>query len=171
MLIIWNAYKKVIGFFLNIGIAIAGLCILSMIILIFTEIIGRAVFGFSTLISDELSGYLLVATVFFGAAYTLKNGGIIRVDFIYEMIPKKNRNIIDIFLEIVVLIYLGILLNSSWKYAGDSFRLKSISTTILETPLWIPQSTIVIGIILLIFEMTILLGDSIIDSYSRSLPG
>ena len=74
----------------KLGSWISGIAIMIMIFLITLEVVGRKLFGFSTLVSDEFSGYLLVVITFMGAAYTLKTKGFTRMEVIYNRFQRQG---------------------------------------------------------------------------------
>ena len=67
-----------------------------MMALITADVIARNVFRKSLLISDEVSGYLLVVMTFFGIAYSLRSGSLLRIEFILFALPKRLRGIVDV---------------------------------------------------------------------------
>lgn len=126
-----------------------------MAILIIVEVIARSIFNTSTLIADEYSRYLLVGVVFLGLAITFKEGHFIRVDYFYERFFSKpiTRRILDVILLVIILFYLIVITIGANRMVADSFRLQTHSAFISETPMWIPQIVISIGLILLIIQV------------------
>ena len=56
------------------GAYLSSLAMLSIVGLILVEIVLRTLFHTSTLISDEYSGYMMVATIMMGLSYTFAQG-------------------------------------------------------------------------------------------------
>jgi TRAP-type C4-dicarboxylate transport system permease small subunit len=117
-----------------------------MVLLIMVEVILRNLFGISTLIADEMSGYLLVVIVFWGATISFESESFVRVEVLYSKYGPKIRKIMDclfLFFAIVFSVTLSIFL---WKLTIDSLRLNSTSNSIVQTPLFIPQLFMSFGI-------------------------
>jgi len=150
--------ERVISFLSKLGSWISGIAIMIMIFLITLEVVGRRLFGFSTLVSDEFSGYLLVVITFMGAAYTLKTKGFTRMEVIYNRFAETGRRVFNILINLVALIFLVVADYWIWVYTLSSYRSETKSISIVQTPLFIPQSFIGLGVTLLLFEVMLELG-------------
>jgi TRAP-type C4-dicarboxylate transport system permease small subunit len=137
----------------NIGAVIAGTAVLFMILLITIEVIGRRVLGFSTLIADEFSGYLLVAITFMGSAYTFRNEGFTRMDVIYNYFKGKGRWAVNVVLNLVSLVFLLITGYWMWVHILSTYRNSMKSISIFQTPLYVPMLFMGVGITLLLLEV------------------
>ncbi len=73
----------------NIESYICRILLVIFVTLLFAQIISREVFGYSIAWSEELSVYLFVWFVFFGASYAAKHSAHNRVTFQYKWIPGK----------------------------------------------------------------------------------
>ncbi len=78
------------------GAYISSTLLVLLVILIMTEIIGRSFFDYSTMLADEYSGYLYLAAVFFGLAYTFEQGGHIRINLLTSRFSEKVQNWVDV---------------------------------------------------------------------------
>ncbi len=123
-----------------------------MLLIIF-EIFLRSIFGVSTLVSSEFSGYLLVGIVAMGLAYTLKHEAHIRITLIWDNLPFNWKNRLDILvgsssvLITCFIIYHALILVYKTQQRGVT------ADTMVQTPLWIPQTAIPIGFILLLLQL------------------
>ena len=111
--------------------------------------------GFSTMLADEFSGYLFVVITFMGAAYTFKLKGFTRVEMIYGRFKGGNRRIVSFLIILVAMIYLVIIDYWLWVYSASSYRSGMTSISIVQTPLYIPQVFMAIGVTLLLCEVVI----------------
>lgn len=159
--------ERVISFLSKLGSWISGIAIMIMIFLITLEVAGRKIFGFSTLVSDEFSGYLLVVITFMGAAYTLKTNGFTRMEVIYNRFGGAGRRVFNILINLVALIFLVVADYWIWVYTLSSYRFDTRSISIVQTPLFIPQLFMGVGITLLLFEVMLELGLSLSRKESR----
>jgi TRAP-type C4-dicarboxylate transport system permease small subunit len=145
--------RRVVRSLSNLGVVISGIAVLFMTLLITIEVIGRRVLGFSTLIADEFSGYLLVVITFMGSAYTLRSQGFTRMDAIYNKFKGKGRWVIDVVFSLVSLVFLLIIDYWLWVHILSTYRSSMKSISILQTPLYLPKLFMGVGITFLLLEV------------------
>lgn len=112
---------------------------------------GRTLFNWSTLICEEYSAYFLVGLAM-GLAHTLKVGGHIRINVFTSRFSQRAQSALEIFtsiLSIVFLIYFSIYFG---KLVVRSYQQSISAMSIARTPLFIPQSALLVGNILLMFQ-------------------
>lgn len=144
---------RVISTLSTVGLLVSGVAVLFMIFLITLEVMSRKILGFSTMVADEFSGYLFVVITFMGSAYTFKMGGFTRVEMIYGRFKGKGRRIVSFLIILVALIYLVIIDYWLWVYSTSSYLSGLTSISIVQTPLYIPQVFMAIGVTLLLSEV------------------
>lgn len=88
----------------NVGAVILAPLILSMVY----EVIARHAFGAPTYWAYELGYMLAGASYMFGIGYCLRQGGHIRVDFLYSHLRPRHQAVVDI-VGYVVLLMPGLL--------------------------------------------------------------
>ena len=148
---IYHIYDRILGYITNFAAAIAGLAILLTAFMICYEIIAR---------SMEISTYLLVLAGFFGMAYTMRKNGHITVDFLYSRFPRPLQRGLDIVTSILSLFAVYVCMTESTNYMLMSQAMGVVSPSLLRVPMWIPQTFMVIGFVLLFLEIiNHLLGD------------
>ncbi len=97
----------------------------------------------------DFTGFLLAASSFLALAYTLRSGSHIRVTLVYSNLSKGVQHIVEgwcLFFASVVAIYFtwytGYLLYESYVY-------NDLSSGMVAVPLWIPQSAMLLGLVIL----------------------
>ena len=116
-----------------------------MTILILVEIFLWNIFEKTTLIADEYCAYGLAAIIFLGAGYCLKEKGHIRITLVLGLLPEKVSRIITFLGSGVTTIFMGYLWWYLFKMVKATIHYNSTSGTLTNTPLWIPQSIMLIG--------------------------
>ncbi len=116
-----------------------------MTILILVEIFLWNIFQKTTLIADEYCAYGLAAIIFLGAGYCLKEKGHIRITLVLGLLPEKVSRIITFLSSGVTTIFMGYLWWYLFKMVKATFHYNSTSGTLTNTPLWIPQTIMLIG--------------------------
>lgn len=127
---------------------LAGAFILTMTLLIMSQIIGR-IFGFIVPSVDDFSGYCLAAATFFGLAYTFKVGGHIRVTLAIKNLSAGARKIqeaiILVFASLLSLYMTFYMIHLSW----ESYIFEEVSYGYIPVPIWIPQVPVALGTLML----------------------
>lgn len=116
-----------------------------MTILILVEITLWNLFEKTTLIADEYCAYGLAAIIFLGAGYCLKERGHIRITLILGFLPEKLSRVISFIATGITTAFMGYLWWYLLKMVQATIRYDSTSGTLTNTPLWIPQTVMLIG--------------------------
>jgi TRAP-type C4-dicarboxylate transport system permease small subunit len=145
-----NLFQRIVTALCAAGLWLAGLSLLAMILLVSADIVGRWLFGFSLLIADEYSGYFLIAMTFLGGAFALQSGSFTRMDVLYKRTRGRGRLIVELFINLVALVYLSVIDYSLWAFIGSSIRSGVTSISIAQTPLYIPRLFMGIGVTMLV---------------------
>lgn len=152
-----GALRRAVDLLGTAAMVVSAVAVVVMTGLIAVEVIGRSVFRVSTLVSDEMSGYLLVILTFFGLADSLRSESFIRVELVYDRFSERIRRWLDPALLVVALGYTGFLAYHFWGFVAQSYGFGSTSIYFTRTPLWIPQTFMAVGASLLIVEIVALL--------------
>jgi len=135
------------------GAYLSGLLLIGLVCLILTEIFLRYFFDKSTMIADEYSGYMYLASIFLGLAYTFTQNGHIRINIITSKLSKGSNKIIDIVASIITIAVLLFILYRTILFTYDSYELEMLSEAVSETPLYLTQIVMPIGVILFILAV------------------
>ena len=131
---------------------LSGLVLVSLVLLILTEIFIRYAFDMSTMIADEYSGYLYLASIFLGLAYTFNEKAHIRINIVTSRLSKKANRLIDIIAGIISTLVLSFAFYRTVLFTYDSYDLEMLSEAVSETPLYLTQIIMPIGIALFILS-------------------
>lgn len=130
--------------------------LVSMVLLVFMEVIMRFGFGSGFLWAQELTLLCSAWFVLFGVSYGLKVGSHIAVDAFVRILPHKWQRIVSSIAVILSLVYCGLFLYGGWIYIA---KIKKIGIELedMEFPAWIAQSILVIGLAFLTLRLIQLL--------------
>ena len=134
----------------TLSLAVGALVSVMLAFIVGYSVLMRYLFNHPQTWTDELSGYLLVLIVMMGLAEALRRGDHIGVDLLTGRLSEKGRRLIEIWGMLAVIAFSTILLTSSWQMVAFSYSVGLISDGYVEAPMWIPQSTQLIGFSLLI---------------------
>ena len=156
--------QRVVDFLVLLGGYLAGAAVLAMTLLVTVDVLFRFLFGGSTRMAVEFSGYLLVVIVFLGLAYTHQEKGHIRVDFFLNLLPPRVQKLVG-FLGTVLFLFLSAFLGyRASQSVLVSYQFGSTSRTGIDVPLWPYQAVIPVGL----FLLSALLTMQIIQSFRSS---
>lgn len=116
-----------------------------MTLLILVEIFLWNLFEKTTLIADEYSAYGLAAIIFMGAGYCLREKGHIRITLVLGFLPGLAARITTFISASITTIFMGYLWWYLFKMVQSAIRYESTSGTLTHTPLWIPQTVMLVG--------------------------
>ncbi|MCF8027234.1 MAG: TRAP transporter small permease [Desulfobacteraceae bacterium] len=135
------------------GAFLSAICMAAIVILIVMEIFLRMFLGFSTMVSSEFSGYLLVGLVAMSLGYTLQHEAHIRITLIWGVLPLKWKNRVDIAVAAVSVAVTGFALYHSVLLVQQTYSRGMTADSMSETPLWIPQTAIPLGLFLFLLQL------------------
>ncbi|WP_036229687.1 TRAP transporter small permease [Marinobacterium jannaschii] len=93
--------RKIYNFLDNIESYICRTLLAAFVTLLFAQIVSRQIFGYSFSWSEELSVYMFVWFVFFGASYAAKLAAHNRVTFQYKIMPGKMPQVLEALSDLI----------------------------------------------------------------------
>ena len=150
-----NVFLKKTEKISQIAVWISGSLLFLASIMIAVEVVLRKAFAISIGGADELSSYALAISCTWGFSFALFRKSHIRIDVLYSRLPLFGRFCLDIISHVLLLFYVSILSYFAFIVVKTSVVKFSTANTPLATPMWIPQSLWLIG--LLWFGLTIFL--------------
>lgn len=157
----YSTLRRLGGRIVGTSRLMAEFSLLAMVVLIAVDVVLRNAAKKSLLITDEVSGYLLVTMVFFGAAHSLRSGAFLRISFLFDAMPKRMRSVVAVAFDAAATALTTLLLYQLGRYTWKNWEYKTVATTLLETPLWIPQSAMVVGCAVFLVAVLLELMDSV----------
>jgi len=125
-----------------------------MVLVVFYDTLMRYAFNKGNVALQELEWHLFAVVFLIGAAYTLKEGGHVRVDILFVKFSKKTKAWVDLLGTLIFLIPFCILvIYSTQKFIGNSWAVREISPDPGGLPgRYILKSMIPAGFILLMIQ-------------------
>ncbi|OED40995.1 hypothetical protein AB833_10710 [Chromatiales bacterium (ex Bugula neritina AB1)] len=136
---------------------IAGLALLLSAVMVTVDVFCRKFFGITMSGSDEVSGYVFAASTTWAYSYCLLNRSNVRIDVLYNFLPLSARSILDVVGIALLLYYMSYLMRKAFNVFWTSWTGNSMSTTTLQTPLWIPQLMWFLGLALFVVTLSFVL--------------
>jgi len=113
---------------------------------IFVNILLRKFVGFSFQGVDEYGGYALAIVAAAGFAKAAFDRAHVRIDVVTRLMPPTGRAVFDV---VALAMLCAMMWMISW-HAGllthESWRMGALASTVLRTPVWIPQLLWTVGL-------------------------
>jgi TRAP-type C4-dicarboxylate transport system permease small subunit len=137
----------------KLTLCLAALVLIAMVLHVIVEIVLRSAFSKSTFVLEEFLGYGVAAVTFLSLGNALAEGSLIRVSLILDHLDKRARRISEVFSVLCALAIAGFL---GWfillKTMRD-FERGTVSATIAQTPVWIPEAIALGGLVILAIQL------------------
>jgi TRAP-type C4-dicarboxylate transport system permease small subunit len=131
---------------------LAGIAVILILLLVCIEVALRQL-NTSLLVVDEVCGYLNAAAVFLALAYTLRDGGFIRVELIYDLLQGLVKQSVRWFIVVTGAIYVAVLLYFTIAHVVYLCQRDVRAVSVIETPEWIPQVAAIVGLAALLLQL------------------
>jgi TRAP-type C4-dicarboxylate transport system permease small subunit len=116
--------------------------------LVFGGAIGLAIPSYS-----DFAGFFLAAASFLAMAYTFRQGGHIRVGLLISGAGDGPRRYIEIWCLLVGTALIGFFAFHTTGLVLESLEYNDLSSGMVAVPIWIPQSSMALGLIILTIAM------------------
>ena len=145
-----TALERIVAALARIALGFSAAALLASLVTIVYSVVRRYVFNAPVAWSDELVGYLLVASVMLAAADALLDGEHISVDIVTERLAPPARRIVLLVGLVAVAATAILLVVEGIGTVRFSLLVGQRSNGELALPLWIPQALVPIGAALLL---------------------
>ncbi|WP_019120304.1 TRAP transporter small permease [Brevibacillus massiliensis] len=145
---------------ITLGGLMAGIFIFCATGMIFYEVISRFLFNAPTIWSTELSIYAIIGSCFFGAAYTLRRNGHIKVDLLLHNVFAPIRKGMLMVSCVIGFLFSTVFTVYGWEHVSSSKELGFTSASLLRIPMYIPEMLLPLGGILLCFSFLLQFVDT-----------
>lgn len=116
-----------------------GLLLIATILFILLDIALRQV-GLSFGGSEEISGYVMAGVASWGLAFALLDQAHVRIDLLRLKLRPAGKAAFDLLAILALAATAAVIAWHAWSVLEKTLARGSTANTVLETPLWIPQS-------------------------------
>jgi TRAP-type C4-dicarboxylate transport system permease small subunit len=131
---------------------LAALCLVAAAFIITEAVLVRKIFGASTTWQIEASVFMLIFTVFVGAAFVQKNEQHLNVDLLIINFSPKTREIVLIAVSIFSCVLSALVAAYAWPMWWKALINGEHSESLWGPPLWIPYLFLPLGMTLLFLQ-------------------
>jgi TRAP-type C4-dicarboxylate transport system permease small subunit len=129
------------------GAWFGGILLFGASFMIGAEVLLRKLAGISIGGADEISGYVLAVASAWAFGFSLLARTHIRIDTLYALLPQRIQALLDLVALAATTFFFGFTAWFAWAYLMRSISLGARSMTPMQTPLVIPQSLWVAGLV------------------------
>jgi TRAP-type C4-dicarboxylate transport system permease small subunit len=114
------------------------------VLLNFTNVVGRYLFGISLLGTDEVQVFIMVGMTFLGAAVVTLRDNHLRMDVLARLLPLPLQTVLRVAELLLLAALAAFVLTQSFFYARQMLRIGRASD-MAGVPMWIPHGTVALG--------------------------
>jgi TRAP-type C4-dicarboxylate transport system permease small subunit len=140
--------------------ALAALCLLAICVVVLLQVGANAIdriaewttgapVGLVVPSYAEFAGFFLAASSFLALAYTLRHGGHVRVSLLVRRFTGATRRAFELWCSGFAALLCGYFAYFTVRLMIESWRFGDLSPGLIPVPLWIPQTSIALGLIVL----------------------
>ena len=152
----------------QLAVWVGGAALLAAALMVTVDVLSRKIFNVTMSGSDEYSGYVFSARTTWAYSYCLLQRSNVRIDALYNYLPRKVTAILDVVGLLLLFYFMSIMTYYAMVSFVDSWVNNSVSITTLGTPQWIPQLFWVAGLILFFVTLIFVVVYSIIALLQRN---
>lgn len=124
--------------------ALAAMCILTICVLMIGQSVLRE-FGVRTGATNDVVAWLCAASAFLAMAHAFKHGDFVRVSLLLEKVSPSVRRTLELLSLAIACVAIGYLAWWATRFTYESWEFNDMANGLLALPLWIPQTTFMVG--------------------------
>lgn len=131
---------------------LAGFFLVWVAILSLTQIVARLL-GYGAHSFDEFAGYCMAASSFLGLAWTFRCNEHIRVTIAIGRARGGMRRALELLCLLVAVVLVGFFAWHTASMVWTSYELNDVSQGLMPVKLWIPQSGLALGLVVMLIAL------------------
>ena len=147
---------KMDSILLKIEDAITMVCMSGMVIVVLVGIVFRFLLKIPNPYGEEISRYLMIATVFIGISIAAHDRAHLGIDTLVSALPAKLGKAIRIFTDMLSIALYLFLAVQSWSFCGMAKQFGQMSPSMNFLPMYLVYTLLLIGFILSAITQTLL---------------
>ena len=130
----------------RVAAIVAGYAFAVLSIVICVEIIARKFFSFSLEAVDEFGGYTVAIATSLAFSFALSEGAHTRIDMLLPAFSPRARARLNWLAAVLMSFFACFIAHRAWSAFVQSIQYGSVSTSVWQIPLWLPQSLWVLAL-------------------------
>lgn len=154
----------------TLAIWVSGLLLVYVVGHVSVEIVARSFFDVSTHSMDEFVGYAVGAMTFLSLAYTFRERKHIRVSILQSFVRGRAAIAVEVICIVLTFAMTAFLARYIFRTFARDWNRGTVSPTLTETPIWIIDGVILLGLILFLLQLLTSLVLTIRDGVPEPAP-
>jgi TRAP-type C4-dicarboxylate transport system permease small subunit len=146
--------KKTTDILRNLDIYIAGIAFTALVLITFSGVVMRYIFGRPFIWEEEIQTSLFVWVAFFGGSAAFRTHCHVEISMVYDMLPVKAKKILTVLIYIAVILGLGYLFVQSTAMVVMFAETKKY-TSVLSIPCSFLYGIIPVCCVLMVINYTL----------------
>ncbi|OGP68872.1 MAG: hypothetical protein A2170_15395 [Deltaproteobacteria bacterium RBG_13_53_10] len=134
---------------------VQGVILFLLMCLVLVDVATRYVLQNPLSIAEEYGAYMLVAITSLGLAFTWKEKTHVRIEVLVDRLPLRAQRVLRLITLLIAFLFTLVMIPASYQLVSFSFMFGTRSGGWLRTPIAWPQITILIGALLLFFQLVV----------------
>src|SRR5262245_5134576 len=98
--------------------------------------------------ADDIVAWLCAAASFLALGHTFRHGELVRVGLWLDHLGPRGRRIMEIFALGITALFVAYMLWAVCSFIYDSWKFNEVAQGLIKVPIWIPQTTFLVGVII-----------------------
>lgn len=163
--------RRLLNFLYDAGGALAAFCVLLICVLMIAAGVGRQL-NWQVSGVNDIVAWLCAGAAFLGMAHAFRHGDFVRVTLLLEKVSPAVRRRFDLVCLTIAVVAVGYLTWWATAFTWESYEFAEMATGLVVIPIWIPQSTFVVGSWLLlaaVIDELVTVARGGLPSYQRAV--
>jgi TRAP-type C4-dicarboxylate transport system permease small subunit len=126
---------------------LAALCVFGIFALMMVQALGREA-GVLVRGADDIVSWLCAAASFLALGHTFRHGELVRVGLWLDHLGPRGRRRMEVFALGLTAIFVAYMLWAVCSFIYDSWKFNEVAQGLIKVPIWIPQMTFLIGVMI-----------------------
>jgi TRAP-type C4-dicarboxylate transport system permease small subunit len=98
--------------------------------------------------ADDITAWLSAAAAFFALGHTFRHGELVRMGLVLEQLGPRARRWSEIAALAMTALFSGYMAWAAASFVYDSWRFHEVAQGLIKIPIWIPQLSFVLGVMI-----------------------
>lgn len=131
---------------------LAGVFMVGIAVLMLAQVVGREL-RLPVRGAEDLTAWFCAASAFLALAHTFKHGELVRVGLFLDRLMPRTRRYAELFSLGIAALFVGYMAWAVARFVHQSWQLNDIAQGMIPLPMWIPQSSFVLGVLMLLIAI------------------
>jgi TRAP-type C4-dicarboxylate transport system permease small subunit len=132
--------------------ALAAVCLAAICVLMLAQAFGREA-GILIRGADDITAWLCAASAFLAVGHTFRHGELVRVGLWLDMMGTRARWCAELFALGITTVFATYMMWAVTRFVYDSWEFKEVAQGLIQIPIWIPQLSFVVGVLIFLIAV------------------